>query len=78
MAVDFRRKPNPPIPLEVNGEAVGMVKEFKYQGRVIDNKLDWGAYTLSLVKKSNHFFHNRITKCGSTSMLKLMEELGKD
>ena len=31
-----------------------------------------------LVKKSNHFFHNRITKCGSTSMLKLMEELGKD
>ena len=53
VVVDFRRKPNPPIPLEINGETVEMVKEFKYLGTVIDNKLDWGANTTSLVKKSN-------------------------
>merc|ERR1712150_142645 len=28
------------------------------------------------VKKSNSYFHNRITKCGSTSLKKMMEELG--
>ena len=34
VVVDFRRKPNPPIPLEINGEAVEMVKDFKYQGQL--------------------------------------------
>ena len=51
--IDFRRKPDPPIPLDINGETVEIVKEFKYLGTVLDNKLDWGANTTSLVKKGN-------------------------
>ena len=53
VVIDFRRNPEPPIPLEISGEDVEIVKEFKYLGTVIDDKLDWGANTTSLVKKAN-------------------------
>ena len=53
LVIDFRRKPVPPQPLVINGEAVEIVEEFKYLGTILDNKLDWGANTTSLVKKGN-------------------------
>ena len=52
--IDFRRKPvPPPQPLVINGEAVEIVEEFKYLGTILDNKLDSGAHTTSLVQKGN-------------------------
>ena len=45
--------PIPPQPLVINGEAVEIVEEFKYLGTILDNRLDCGANTTSLVKKGN-------------------------
>lgn len=54
MIIDFRRKPtNVPDAINIDGEPVERVKEYKYLGIVIDDELKGNANTNLVIKKCN-------------------------
>jgi len=57
LIIDFRRNPAPHTPLEINGEQVEIVSQYKYLGTILDSKLDWTDNTTQLVKKGNQRLH---------------------
>ena len=62
MVVDFRRKTTAPQPLRVLGEDVELVKEYKYLGVSIDNRLNWKTNINAVYKKgmSRLFFLRKL------------------
>ena len=52
MVIDFGRKNRmPPQPLQIRGEVVEEVEDYKYLGVVIGNRLDWKSNTEAVYKK---------------------------
>lgn len=57
MVIDFRRRPTPHSPVNIQGENIEVVESFKYLGVHINNKLDWSHNTQALYKKSLSRLH---------------------
>jgi len=52
MVIDFRRKRNVLVPLQINGDEVERVSTFKFLGTTISKDLSWTDDTMAIVKKS--------------------------
>ena len=51
MVINFGRKKMPSQPLQIRGEVVVEVEDYKYLGVVIDNRLDWKSNTEAVYRK---------------------------
>ncbi|XP_070183628.1 uncharacterized protein [Littorina saxatilis] len=57
VVIDPRRKKDPILPLEINGEAVEQVSSFKFLGTLISEDLKWDGNTTSIIKKCQQRLH---------------------
>ncbi|XP_070180310.1 muscarinic acetylcholine receptor DM1-like [Littorina saxatilis] len=57
VVIDPRRKKDPILPLEINGEAVEQVSSFKFLGTLISEDLKWDGNTKSIIKKCQQRLH---------------------
>ncbi|XP_041860220.1 uncharacterized protein LOC121651828 [Melanotaenia boesemani] len=54
LVVDFRRHNNsPPVPVNIQGMDIDLVRSYKYLGVHLNDRLDWSDNTNALVKKGN-------------------------
>ena len=51
LIIDFRNKKDVIIPIEIKNENVEIVKQYKYLGTIMDEKLHWGPNTEFIFKK---------------------------
>ncbi|KAM9391833.1 uncharacterized protein KZ484_003391 [Pholidichthys leucotaenia] len=74
MVFDFRKKRTPSQPLQIRGEDVEVVEDYKYLGVMISNGLDWKSNTNTAYKKgmSRLYF---LRKLRSFNMCNRMLEL---
>ncbi|XP_033103107.1 uncharacterized protein LOC117105914, partial [Anneissia japonica] len=58
LIIDFRKKNGSDHePLNIDGEQIKVVPEYKYLGTVIDEKYEWSSNTLRLYKKGQQRLH---------------------
>ena len=57
LIVDFRRKKEALLPLEINGSAVEQVQSFKFLGTVLSEDLSWEDNTTSIIKRCQQRLH---------------------
>ena len=50
---DFRRNDSSPVPLQIKGQQVEIVHQYKYLGTILDNNLDWTENSTMLLKKDD-------------------------
>ena len=53
LVINFRRAKVYMDPIIIRGQPVEIVTNYKYQGTIIDNKLDWSPNTEACCKKAN-------------------------
>ena len=53
LVTDFRRNDSSPVPLQIKGQQVEIVHQYKYLGTILDDKLDWTENSTMLLKKGN-------------------------
>ena len=53
LVIDFWRNAFLPVPLQIKGQQVKIVHQYKYLGTILDNKLDWTENLIMLLKKGN-------------------------
>ena len=57
MVIDFRKKPPPHPPVNIQGSDIELVDSFKYLGVHLNNKLNWTTHTDALYKKGQSRLH---------------------
>ena len=58
LVVDFRKsKHSPPVPVNIQGMDIEIVKSYKYLGVHLNNKLDWTDNTAALYRKGQSRLH---------------------
>ena len=57
LVIDFRRKKSPITPVNINGDVVEVVTEYKYLGTVIDNKLTFSSNVENVYNKCQSRLH---------------------
>ena len=57
IVIDFRRKPSPHTPVNIQGSVIDMVDSFKCLGVHLNNKLDWTDNTNALYRKGQSRLH---------------------
>jgi hypothetical protein len=57
VVIDPRRKKDPILPLEINGQVVEQVSSFKFLGTTISEDLKWDSNTTSIIKKCQQRLH---------------------
>ena len=57
IVIDFRRKPSPHTPVNIQGSDIEIVDSFKYLGVHLNNKLDWSNNTEALYRKGQSRLH---------------------
>ena len=57
IVIDFRRNKSSIVPLVIKGEEARIIRQYKYLGTVIDDKLEWTANMEACYKKANQRMH---------------------
>ena len=62
MVIDFRKKKTQLLPVKIEDQDIEIVKEYKYLGTIIDDRLTWSSNTDFLYKKGQQrlFFLRRL------------------
>ena len=64
--IDFRQKKNDITPIQIEGECVEIVENYKYLGTIFDNKLKGSDHVSKIAKKANQrlYFVRKLKKIG--------------
>ena len=71
MVIDFRMKGNEHEAIEIGGELVERVSDYKYLGVTVNDKLDWSVHAQNVMSKVNQrmYFVRKLNSFGVDSIL---------